>query len=337
MFASLAARSPLRGLLLVLPLAVVATFTPTAAPAADPRPTAGLLLMAHGGSPEWNAAVEQAVLPIRSERPVAIAFGMADRASLQAAASELATRGATRIDVVRLFLYRDSFLHQTEYLLGLRPDPPSEFVDHAAHSMSGYSGHRHGGAANDSAATAASVHGASAPARAAATPPSPIRCPVPIRLSHAGLLDDPVAGEILRERARHLSRDARHESVLLLAHGAGDEAENSRILARIEGMAQALRDDAPYAAVRGETLREDWPEPRARAEKRIREFVASEHAAGRRVLVLPVRLFGFGEYRQVLKGLTYTADELGLLPSPAITGWIRAQLADLEESRAAAN
>ena len=37
----------------------------------------GVLVMAHGGSPEWNRSVESAVEPLRSRCKIEIAFGMA--------------------------------------------------------------------------------------------------------------------------------------------------------------------------------------------------------------------------------------------------------------------
>jgi hypothetical protein len=47
------------------------------------------------------------------------------------------------------------------------------------------------------------------------------------------------------------------------------------------------------------------------------------------VIVVPVRLFGFGPYREALAGLEYVADERGLLPHPLIVEWVRDRAADL--------
>jgi hypothetical protein len=44
----------------------------------------GILLMAHGGSEEWNRAVEEVVVPLASRQPVEISFGMADAARSRA-------------------------------------------------------------------------------------------------------------------------------------------------------------------------------------------------------------------------------------------------------------
>ena len=69
------------------------------------------------------------------------------------------------------------------------------------------------------------------------------------------------------------------------------------------------------------TLREDWEEERVAAEHDIRRRVAAEASAGRQVIVLPFRLFGFGPYAEVLNGLEYRAGH-GLLPHDAVAEWV---------------
>ncbi|WP_397546021.1 hypothetical protein ABUL39_07920 [Rhodothermus marinus] len=257
----------------------------------------GLLVMAHGGPPAWNRAVLEAVAPLRAGRPTAVAFGMADPHTLQQALDTLQALGARRAVVVRLFMDGASFRHQTEYLLGLRPDPPARFL---LHRHGNHDGHHSEG-----------------------TPP-PLRHNLELVLSEAGLMEAPEIGPILADRALALSRDPRRESVLLLAHGTEDEVLNARWIVAMERHAQLIRA-LGFHAVRVETLREDWPALRADAERRIRAFVEAETQAGRTVLVIPFRVYGFGPYRKVLDGLTYRADGTGLLPHPAITAWIERQ------------
>ena len=260
---------------------------------ADTTSAPGLLVMAHGGDAAWNARVEAAVAPLRARLPVAVAFGMADPASLSAGLGELAGRGVERVAVVRLFLDGRSFLHQTEFFLGLRPDPPAQFVLH------GHGGHgaSHGG------------------------PPAPVAHGLDVALSGDGLMQAREVADVLAARVAALSTDPASESVLVLAHGTGDDVDNARWISAIEaasGGARALG----VRALRVETLREDWPEARASAERAIRSFVAAETEAGRRVLVVPFRLAGFGPYADVLEGLDVHSDGTGLLPHPAVTEWI---------------
>ena len=76
---------------------------------------AGILVMAHGGQPEWDQAVVDAVLPLKQRIPIALALGMADPVTLQAGLDSLEAQGAESVAVVRLFLSGESFLHDTEF------------------------------------------------------------------------------------------------------------------------------------------------------------------------------------------------------------------------------
>ncbi len=266
----------------------------------------GILVMAHGGDVDWNAAIVDAVAPLRDYTPVVVAFGMADRDSLQAAVAQLETESVTRIAIVRLFISAEAFRHQTEYLFGLRGDPPKEFIQHESHS----GGNPHAGHAVNSAI------------------PPPIRKKAAIILSQRGLCDSPRIGEILAERALALSVSPETESVLILAHGYGDDGENSLLLSKMEGLANKVRDLRIFRTVQAGALREDWKEKRAEAEKQIREFVEHGNQDTGRVLVVPFRVFGFGPYRDVLKGLQYVADGRGFLPHPKVTEWIKREAMD---------
>lgn len=270
----------------------------------------GILVMAHGGSAEWNRAIEQAVAPLGSACPIRIAFGMAERDSLQAAVKQLEMQGASRIAVVGLFVSEQSFRHQAEYFLGLRSEPPAHFIDAFQHpamvasTRVGSRGEPHQGK------------------------PRPIERKAALILNRQGLYDSPRMGEILLERVRAQSISSRSESVLILAHGAGDEAENARWLSKLNELANRIRQWKPFRAVRVETLREDWKNERREAEKRIRDFVIEGNRHGGRVVIVPFRVFGFGPYHDVLKGLRYVADGVGLLPHAEVTEWVKEQSAD---------
>ncbi|GMV05866.1 MAG: hypothetical protein AMXMBFR53_21430 [Gemmatimonadota bacterium] len=254
--------------------------------------------MAHGGAPEWNAAVARAVEPLRARLPVALALGMADPRTLQAALDSLGESGVERVAVVRLFMSGESFLHQTEYLLGLRGDPPAEPMLHHGGGGAGQHGELH-----------------------------PLRHGMEVLLSRDGLGASALAGAILVDRADGASRDPGRERVLLVAHGMGDEGENGRVLAWMEESAGELRARG-FQDVHTATLREDWPEARAVAEAEIRAWVRGAADGGARVIVVPFRLSGFGPYAQVLEGLPYVPTE-GLLPHDLVSRWLEEQAARL--------
>ena len=261
---------------------------PEALPPAPQTAQVGVLVMAHGGSDGWNQAVEDVVAGLGWEVPTEIAFGMADPHTLARGLARLETQGVTRVAVVRLFLSGSSFRHQTEYLLGLRADPPRWFVSHGG-----------------------SDHGT----------PDPIAHGLELVTHAEGLSDAPGLGRILYDRVDGLRQDPTRETVLLLAHGVGDEEENDRLLARMETAAAAL---APLdmRGVHVATLREDWEEKRAVAEREIRRLVEIAGADGGRVIVVPFRLFGAGPYPEVLEGLPHVMAG-SLLPHPEVSAWIR--------------
>lgn len=268
----------------------------------------GILVMAHGGNADWNHAVERTVEPLRQRWPVEIAYGMANPDTLEHAVRRLEQQGVRRIAVVRLFISADSFLDATEYIFGLRDEPPpgravASDTRLAAHHQTPDSGHGQAG-----------HHALPALRR--------IRTRAEIRLSRSGVAESPLIDQILRDRVAKLSRDPRREAVLILAHGPGDDGENQRWLANMRRRAEAIRRLGDFAAIRCETLREDWPDRRAAAEERIRRFVQQAGADGLRVIVIPFRVAGFGPYAQVLEGLDYVADGRGFCPHPNMTRWI---------------
>ncbi len=294
-------RAMARPSLLALALAFAAcaprTASAPAAPAALSEGTLGVLVMAHGGGAEWDASVQAAVAPLAEQMPVEVAFGMADPMTLADGIDRLEAAGVERVAVVRMFLSGESFWDQTVYLLGISDTPPEQFLlmDHGG-------GHGNHGAAHDG-------------------DPEPVADGVTVATHVEGIMRSPEAADIVAARARALAQDPERESVLVLAHGMGDEGENDRVLEAMED-ARSRTAAHGFAAVRVATLREDWPEARARSEREIRAFVQAESEAGRRVIVVPYRLSGFGPYAEVLDGLEFTPAE-GLLPHPRMADWVR--------------
>lgn len=250
--------------------------------------------MAHGGGPEWNGHVEAAVADLRERLPLAIAFGMANPHTLQSALDSLGQRGVGTVAVVRLFISPESFLHQTEYLFGLRSDPPAR----------GMMGHR-------------MVDGDQL---------EPLTAAPRILLDHQGLMGSEQAARIMVERALANAPNPSETGALLIAHGMGAEEQNERVLASMETAAAAVRE-AGMAEVAVATLREDWHGPRSEAEREIRAAVDRMGQRWTRVVVIPYRLFGFGPYAGVLKGLEYV-DAEGLLPHPLVSDWVAARAAE---------
>ncbi len=271
----------------------------------DQRDNLGVLVMAHGGSKQWNKEVLAAIEPLKAEHNIEVAFGMADAISLQQGVERLEARGARRIGVVRLFISGESFLERTEQILGLTPGAPQRAAAQTEHEGHAAGGHSMEFWRIDTQSSFA--------------------------VSKQGLVEAPEMSNVLVERARTLSKQPQREDVLILAHGPGDDAENERWLAHLNARAEGVRRALPFRTVRVETLREDWPEKRQDAEQRIRNYVEQASKTGR-AIVIPFRVQGFGPYAEVLKGLDYASDGRGLVPDAGVTQWIEHQIATLESA-----
>ncbi len=263
----------------------------------------GVLLMAHGGSPEWNAGVLAAVEPLRDRHAIEVAFGMAEPTSIQEAVRRLEAQGIRQIGVVRLQISGETWYDRTELILGVRPGAPGRLAFAEQSHDTTNVGHAMELWRIDTQSSFA--------------------------ISGRGLAEAPSMGAVLVDRARTLSRDAKREHVLILAHGPGDDSINARWIASIDLRAQAIRDALPFRTVQVMTLREDWPEKRAEAERRIRSVVSDATGNGLMTIVLPFRVQGFGPYAQVLEGLDYRFDGQGLVPHPKVTQWIGAEITTL--------
>ena len=259
--------------------------------AASPVNRPGILVMAHGGGPEWDGRINAALKPLRDRVPVALALGMADPGTLQAALDSLAERRVNNVAVVRLFVSGTAFLHPTEFLFGLRSDPPRRAM--VGHRM---------------------VDGSEL---------QPLATSGRILLMREGLAGSGEVAGILLDRIGAVGVRPRETGVLLLAHGMGVEAENEHLIEAMNEGAHTLRS-AGYAEVRVAALREDWAGPRAEAEREIRAAVTVMAEQGRNAVVIPYRVSGFGPYAKVLDGLEYVATE-GFLPHQLITQWISAR------------
>lgn len=279
----------------------------------------GVLVMAHGGMPEWDNGVLDMLAPLNQRYVLETALGMADAVSLQQAVARLEHRGVTDIAVVRLFISGESWYERTEQILGIRPGaPPRPIETDATHSSHATHGHSHDQAqGNAHAGHSMEFWQIASNARFA--------------LSTEGLADAAEMVQVLRDRVLHLSENPAREDVLVLAHGPEDDAENERWLQSITERAGILRQEG-FHSVHIATLREDWPEKREQAQDEVRAFVADSAAAGRTPIVIPYRVHGFGPYTRVLDGLDYVADGQGLVPHPAVTDWIERQVKELHSA-----
>ncbi len=280
--------------------------------AAFAQSKSGVLVLAHGGQPQWNARVLEVVKRVDQQQPAEVAFGMATRANIQSAIDKLTARGVTEIIAVPLFVSsHSSVITSTEYLLGLRTDAPKDLaifakMNHASHGAPAAEDH--------------SMHGAPA-----ADPTSPVKTTAKIRMT-AAFNRHPVIGAIAADRAKSISKTPETESVILVAHGPVPEDDNRKWLEDMAVLAEHVRKAAPFANVDYMTVRDDAGPPiRDEATKQLREKVEAQRAAGRRVLIVP-HLMSFGGIEKGLlkrlEGLDYTMTTQGLMPDDRVVDWV---------------
>lgn len=265
----------------------------------------GVMVMAHGGSEQWDAAVAESLDRLESRYPVALALGMADAGSMEAAVRELEAQGVTHVGVVRMFISGESWYERTEQILGLRDGAPSK-----AEAMAKM---------------------ASEPRRRMSMGFWQIDTDLEFHMLEQGLADAAEMDQVLLTRIQDLSRDPSREVVLVLAHGPGDDAENARWIEKISERTELARERLGMADIRVLTLREDWQDKREAAEQQIRDYIQQAEARGQTALVVPYRVMGFGPYHDVLSGLDYRADETGLVPHANVGLWLVNQASNLEQ------
>jgi sirohydrochlorin ferrochelatase len=280
-------------------------------PPAPPEARPGILLLAHGGNETWNGNVLQLARQIDAEYPIEVAFGMATRANIQAAASRLEARGVTEIVAVPLFISsHSSIVRATEYLLGLRKDAPPELERYAkmAHGPGASGGHdAHAG------------HGS--PVADEGT--KPIVTKLPVRMTRA-LDDHPLLGAIAADRARSISRAPAAEAVILAVHGPVPDDDNELWLRDLRAIAAHLTG---YASVDVISLRDDAPAPvREAATAELRALVLERQGERRDVLIVPV-LLSYGGIEKGLKtrleGLDYRIPAQGIAPDARLVEWVK--------------
>jgi sirohydrochlorin ferrochelatase len=287
---------------------------PSLASAQPAKP--GVLLLAHGGKPEWNERVLDVAKRVDDSRPTEVAFGMATRANIQAAIDKLAARGVTEIIAVPLFVSsHSSVITSTEFLLGLRKDAPKDLaifakMNHGSHGAAVGTDH--------------SAHAAHAPA---VDPASPVTTTLPIRMT-AALNRHSLVGAIAADRAKSISAAPEKEAVILVAHGPVPDDDNRRWLEDMAVLAQQVKASAPYASVDYMTVRDDaGPAMREAATKELRDKVSAQVAQGRKVLIVP-HLMSFGGIEQGvikrLEGLDYTMTKQAIMPDGRIVQWVLA-------------
>lgn len=280
----------------------------------------GVLIMAHGGSEEWNNQVVQAAEPLQKNYPVEFAWGMANYVTLQQSIDRLEKQGVSRIVAVPLFISSFSpIIRQTEYLLGLRDslaDRPMPLMHHSEEYIE---------------MTGAQVD-SSDYMRGMLMPPDlqPLEIQSEIIMTEA-LDDHDVVAGILHDRITALSNNPSGETVVLVGHGPNSSEDNRRWVDNLESLSLKIQDlqtksGEGFKQIFVLTVRDDAPEQIFnQARQQFRALVRQAGLFGE-AIVVPVFLSSGGREDAVaerLDGLDFEWSGRTLLPDPKITGFLR--------------
>ena len=147
--------------------------------------------------------------------------------------------------------------------------------------------------------------------------------------------DDPLITEILLDFARENSSDAAREVIVLIAHGATEDAANRNDLAILARHVARIKATGEFADARGFSLQDDAPGGiRAANVDKIRNWIEAAADAGQTPIVLTtlsVRGRVQPKIQQDLAGLDVIFVEQGLTEHPRFSDWIDAVIADVQE------
>jgi sirohydrochlorin ferrochelatase len=267
----------------------------------------GVVVLAHGSDFNWNETMRVALQPLVERHAIEVAFCMADQPIVERAVQRLESHGARGIVVVRVFGMESSFRGAVERMVGMDVEQAAGDVPTGEHAHHGH-GHGHGEGETSTA------------------PPPRIRSAAVIT-TLGGLEDHALFAEALVARARELSDDPARETVILVAHGLGDDAQNDHWVGVLESLADRMRSNGGggYRDIQVGTWREDWPDKRDLWVARIREFVKAASEDGGKAIVIPARTNATGPERELLDGLDYRLGE-GFAPHPLFARWVEEQI-----------
>ena len=278
----------------------------------------GILLLAHGGRDDWNREVLALAEQVDSTRPVEVAFGMANKRTIQDAVDRLTAREVSSIIAVPLFVSsHSSVMRATEYLLGSRDEAPPQMQAFAR------MGARMGAGARGDAAGAGDDPDFDRT--------TPLEAAVPISVT-AALDDHALVADILLSRVAGVSRMPEDEVVVLVAHGPSSEEDNALWLDSMRILADRMRPRTDVSRIEYLTVRDDARDPvRSQATEELRALVEGVLEEDKSVLIVPLLLsYGGIEVgiRRRLEGLAYRMAEQALLPDERLSEWVLLQAAE---------
>lgn len=279
----------------------------------------GVLIMAHGGSEEWNQHVKDAADSLEEKYPVAFAWGMANYVTLQNSIKKLEAQGVSEIIAVPLFISSHSpIIRQNEYLFGMR-DSLADRAMPLMHHTEEYV--EMTGAEVDSSDY---IHGMLMPPNL-----QPLDIDADITMTSA-LDNHDVVAQILHDRIMSLSDNPANETVLLAAHGPSRESDNVKWIENMESLSRKIQDiqkskGEEFKQIFAVTVRDDAEERIFnQAKQQLRALVRQANQFSK-VIVVPLFLSPGGREQAVaerLEGLEFKWSGKTLLPDQKIRDFL---------------
>jgi sirohydrochlorin ferrochelatase len=162
-------------------------------------------------------------------------------------------------------------------------------------------------------------------AQTAVDPTSPVKSPVPVRMT-AALGRHPLVADILLARAASISRNPTREVAVVVAHGPVRDEENDLWLADMRALVERMKSASRFHRIEYLTVRDDAPEPiRSQAAAELRSVVERAVKEGNKVLIVPL-LLSYGGIEEGIKkrleGLDYVMSDRALLPDERLARWV---------------
>ncbi len=262
----------------------------------------GTILVAHGGSAEWNNRVLSIVSGANTGGPVEVSFLMgpgAKETRIQDVAKKLEAAGVSRIVVVPLLISSHSgHYEQIRYLAG-QTNELSESMLHHLH-MGGL---------------------------------EPIKTKIPVTVAKA-IDDSPDVARVLAERARALVPSPEGRALFLIGHGPNSSEDLAVWMKNLRVLGDSVQALTGFRDVRVGLVQDDAP-PHVRAEAvtRVRELISLQHElTGKDVAVVPVLIskgkLSAEKLPQDLAGLPVVYNGEPLLPHPILARWIESRVSE---------
>ncbi len=282
---------------LVRATAVMALLTPALVYA---QVRVGTIIVAHGGSPEWNAPVVELAKSVQTGGPVEVSFLMGAGAAtnrFQDAVARLERAGVSEIVVVPLLVSSHSgHYNQIRWLAGDSVHL-SETMHHHLH-MAGID-----------------------------------RPKTNLRIRAAKAIDGSAdIARVIAERATALAATPKERALLIVGHGPNSAEDNAAWMENLRMIADSVRRWTSFADVKVGLVRDDAPPPvRAEAVRHVRELIDLQaRLTGKDVIVVPMLISKGSVSRDKipadLAGLPHVYGKETIVPHPAVARWVEARV-----------